>query len=252
MKDNLITPNSNMVATSESSFLEEFSSVVQQIEDLSVLNPTKIALVDGNERISYHELNQQANQLAAYLYQQNISAGSIVGVCIGQSARRIVSFLAVLKTGAAYLPIDGDLPQARIEMMISDAALDLLIIENVYLDKIDKQTTKYVSLDLLHYNADFNSIPKENLEISIFPNSTAYVIYTSGSTGVPKGVMIGNHSFSHFVLHQAKALGINSSSRTLQFASPSFDAAVIDIWVPLVKGATIYLYPNNKIVGVPL
>ncbi|WP_240920209.1 non-ribosomal peptide synthetase family protein [Sphingobacterium chungjuense] len=236
----------------QSELWNENPNVVTALEQQSDQNPTKIALVDGDVQITYQELNQQANQLATYLLEHDITAGSIVGVCIAQSARRIIAFLAVLKSGAAYLPIDGELPEARINFMIEDAAVDFLLTEDLYQDKIERRHTRSVSLDLLHYNADFNNLSKENIDVNFDPESTSYVIYTSGSTGVPKGVMIGHRSFFHFVMHQAAILGIDHHSKTLQFASPSFDAAVIDIWVPLVNGATVYLYPNNKIVGESL
>ncbi|WP_316777005.1 amino acid adenylation domain-containing protein [Pedobacter antarcticus] len=234
------------------SLLEVSMSVVKEIEELGAKSPTKIALVDGGKQISYLELNQQANQLAHYMQNKGIKKGSIVGVCIPQSAQRIIAFLAVLKTGAAYLPIDSDLPHSRIKLMIEDSGLDILLTEQLYLGKVNIQSVETVSLDLLNNYADFKTLAKDNLDLEISPTTAAYVIYTSGSTGIPKGVIIGHKSFYHFVKYQADILGIETTNNTLQFASPSFDAAVIDIWVPLIKGATLYLYPNNKVLGEPL
>lgn len=252
MKENGIKNDNLRDYFEQNSLLYLSLNVVNEIEKLSIQNPTKIALVDGKEQITYLQLNQQANQLAHYLQSKGITTGRIVGVSIRQSAQRIIAFLAVLKTGAAYLPIDGELPPARIKLMIEDSGLDLLLTEHLYLSKVENHNTETVSLDLLSEEADFKTLSEENLDLEISPVAAAYVIYTSGSTGIPKGVMIAHRSFYHFVKYQATILGIDCSKKTLQFASPSFDAAVIDIWVPLMQGATIYLYPNNKIVGEPL
>src|SRR5690606_17464204 len=84
------------------------------------------------------------------------------------------------------------------------------------------------------------------------PDSLAYVIYTSGSTGAPKGVLIEHQGLCNFTRHHGRVLGITADSTALQFSSTSFDAAVIDLWIPLLHGATLHLYPDNKIIGAPL
>jgi amino acid adenylation domain-containing protein/thioester reductase-like protein len=228
------------------------ANVVKLIEQIAELYPEKIALIDDSKKITYQNLNEKANQLARFLQNRDIKASSKVGVCIPQSVNRIIAFLAILKTGAAYLPIDGDLPQARIEMMISDSEIDLMLTVDSFLDKIKSYENICVPINVLFKDKSFIELSTENLTTAILLNYPAYIIYTSGSTGIPKGVIIGHQSFSNFVQYQATILGLSSESITLQFASPSFDAAVIDIWTPLIKGATIYLYPNNKIVGEPL
>lgn len=204
------------------------------------------------EHFTYEQINAKANQLANYLISRNIEKKGLVGVCIPQSANRIIAFLAILKTGAAYLPIDGELPSARIEMMIADSQADLILCAEQYLEKVSNERIQSIDLDTLFYEENFQKISIENPLIDILPGNPAYVIYTSGSTGTPKGVMISHKSFHNFVQHQANVLELSIHNKTLQFASPSFDAAIIDIWTPLIKGATIHLYPNNKIVGEPL
>lgn len=228
------------------------ANIVKLIEQTASSYPEKIALIDDSIKITYQNLNESANQLARYLQHKDIKSGSKIGVCIPQSVNRIIAFLAILKTGASYLPIDSDLPQARINMMTADSGIDLILTSDSLLDKIKTNDTTFTPLDLLIENEAFKQLPKENLLTPISPNDPAYIIYTSGSTGIPKGVIIGHHSFSNFVQFQSDLLGLSSENITLQFASPSFDAAIIDIWTPLIKGASIYLYPNNKIVGEPL
>lgn len=233
-------------------FQKNTVNIVTHIEQIAQQNPEKIALIDAVEQITYKDLNAKANQLAHYLQTQGITQGRKVGVCLPQSVNRIIAFLAILKTGAAYLPIDGELPQARIQLMITDSEIDLLLTVHDYLDKANNDEIQIIALDSLFQDKRFEIFKNDDILIDILPQKPAYIIYTSGSTGIPKGVIIGHQSFYNFVLEQAKVLKLSSESLTLQFASPSFDAAIIDIWTPLIKGATIYLYPNNKIVGEPL
>lgn len=236
----------------EHNFLENADDIVKQIEKIAEEYPEKVAITNGSEKTTYEKLNQKANQLAYYLQTQNIEKGALIGVCIPQSTSRIIAFLAILKTGATYLPIDGELPQARIRMMIDDSKIKLMLSVDQYLDKVSNDQIQSIALDSLFSDESFQKISTENLLIDIVPENSAYVIYTSGSTGMPKGVIISHQSFYNFVQYQAELLGLSADNITLQFASPSFDAAVIDIWTPLIKGATMHLYPNNKIVGEPL
>jgi len=252
MKKELTTMSFHSNVVSANNFHKNAADIVKQIEKITKKYPEKMAIVNGSEKTTYEKLNEKANQLAHYLQTRNIEQGGLIGVCIPQSTTRIVAFLAILKTGATYLPIDGELPQARIQMMIDDSKIKLMLSVNQYLDKVNNDHTQSIALDSLVSDESFQRISTENLSIDILPENPAYVIYTSGSTGIPKGVIISHHSFYNFVKHQAKVLDLSSENITLQFASPSFDAAIIDIWTPLIKGATIHLYPNNKIVGEPL
>ena len=225
--------------------------IVDRLEAIALRLSHKVALVFEGTEYTYQFLNEEANRLAHYLRSKGITHGYKVAVCLRQSPQRIIAFLAVLKVGAAYVPIDGQLPESRIQTMIDDAGVDLLITEQCYDLTAGNSGVKSVMLDMPDH-IDLAQYPDNNLERTVEADSCAYIIYTSGSSGKPKGVMISHSAFYHFVSRQAKVLDINTDSRTLQFASPSFDAAVIDIWVPLLQGATVVLYPNNKIVGEPL
>ncbi|SHL37249.1 non-ribosomal peptide synthetase [Flavobacterium chilense] len=244
--------NENQGFFFSSNFEKLSKNVVRKLEQTAKKCPEKLALIYEQESITYKELHEQSNQLAHYLKSQGVEPGGIVGVCIGQSTIRIIAFLAVLKTGAAYLPIDGELPQARIQMMIQDANIDLMLTVELYLAKVYNDSSQSIALDFLFKNEDYKKISIQGTDVDILPENPAYIIYTSGSTGLPKGVAVGHQSFYNFIKAQSKVLGLSSENKTLQFSSPSFDAAIIDIWTPLIKGASVYLYPNNKIVGEPL
>ncbi|MCI3939184.1 amino acid adenylation domain-containing protein [Chryseobacterium aahli] len=252
MKKELDTVNFYSNNFLESNSQNNAVDIVKQIEKISKEYSEKIAIINGSEKTTYEKLNAKANQLAHYLQTQKIEKGALIGVCIPQSTTRIIAFLAILKTGATYLPIDGELPQARIQMMIDDSKIKLMLSVDQYLDKVSNDHIQSIALDSLVSDESFQNRSTENLLIDIVPENPAYVIYTSGSTGMPKGVIISHHSFYNFVQYQAKVLDLSADNITLQFASPSFDAAIIDIWTPLIKAAKMHLYPNNKIVGEPL
>lgn len=235
----------------KNNFEKPSKNMIRKLEQIARKYPDKLALIHEAENVNYKELNEQSNQLAHYLKSKGVQEG-IVGVCIPQSINRIIAFLAILKTGASYLPIDGELPEARIQMMIGDSRIDLMLTIELYLNKVCNDVSQSIALDSLFQNDEYKKIIKDDINVTILPENAAYIIYTSGSTGQPKGVIIGHKSFYTFVKSQAKVLGLSSESKTIQFASPSFDAAIIDIWTPLIKGATVYLYSNNKIVGEPL
>jgi len=228
------------------------ANLVERLELLAQQAPDAIALVDGEETYTYRALNQKANQLAYYLKGIGLTRHSRAAVCLGQSAQRVITFLAVWKTGAAYVPIDGLLPESRIKLMVEDAAADIMLSEQRFWAKVNGLARVTVLIDQLPPAIKLAELPIANLKPDLMPESCAYIIFTSGSSGRPKGVMISHASLFHFVVQQALLLELNAKSKTLQFASPSFDAAVIDTWVPLSQGATVVLYPDNKIVGAPL
>ncbi|MCQ9635665.1 amino acid adenylation domain-containing protein [Chryseobacterium sp. WG14] len=229
----------------------QFKNVVSIFKTVSRSFPKKLALISENRSLSYEELDRRSDELAGHLIALQLKSGTSIAVCMPQSVERIISFLAVLKIGAAYLPIDGQLPENRIKMMIEDAQAELVITENTYIEKfsdtvpglinIDEWKTKPIELDMEIINPE-----------DISPMQTAYIIYTSGSTGLPKGVEIHHEAFSTFVQAFTELWGFSSKDVTLQFSSIGFDVSIIDIWIPLLTGATIVLYPDNKIIGKPL
>ncbi len=226
-------------------------NVISVIETICQLQPDKAALIGAEGALTYRQLNSRANIMAVRLLKSGIQHGGIVAVCARQSTERVVAFLAVLKTGAAYLPIDGQLPEKRIKTILEDSGASLVITEDYYLTRFKESSLAIINLDKEQAGSDENH-PDVSLAAQIKPLQMAYVIYTSGSTGVPKGVAIHHAGFYHFVKTFSEQWGFSSNDRTLQFGSPGFDGSIIDIWIPLFKGATVFLYPDNKIVGKPL
>ncbi|MGS2764571.1 amino acid adenylation domain-containing protein [Sinomicrobium sp. M5D2P9] len=204
------------------------------------------ALTFNGSSCTYDELHQKTNQLAHCLLAAGTEKKEIIAVRMQQSMERVMAFLAVLKAGATYLPVDPDLPDSRIESMIRDAGVQRVLTDAPQNVAADVQE---IHIPDLMQSATFEATLSTVPGVHIDPDQGAYVIFTSGSTGKPKGVLISHRSLNTFVQAQSDFLGLESGNRTLQFASPSFDAAVLDLWVPLSRGATVCLYPNNKMVG---
>ncbi|XLS29453.1 non-ribosomal peptide synthase/polyketide synthase [Flavobacteriaceae bacterium M23B6Z8] len=209
--------------------LETNSSLIDHFKKQVTLQSQKTALVDNNTSYSYKEIDELSGKLANYLLQKNtISSEDIIGIELARSAGYIVSILAILKTGAAYLSIDPEYPEERIAYMKSDSNCRFSIDDNLWEDFLQNQTE-------FDTNVSVGEICSDQL---------AYIIYTSGSTGKPKGVMIEHKGILNTILSQIKNTGVSNQDRCLQFANPSFDASVWEIWISLLAGATLYIVPE--------
>ena len=201
--------------------------------------PQMTALVFGQQRMSYGELDRRANQLAHYLQKRGVGTETIVGVALERTPEMIIAILGVLKAGGAYLPLDTSYPPERLALMIEDARPTLVITQTGWAEKLAGRDVRLLLLD-----EEKELIEKQKTETprsDAGPQNLAYVIYTSGSTGRPKGVMLEHGGLCNLALAQGEAFGVTSESRVLQFASLSFDASVSEIFVTLATGATLYL-----------
>lgn len=240
VSDNLVLP----VVISQT-IIDDFEMQVR-------FNPDKSALVFKDQVITYNELNRKSNQFAHYLKKKGLQKGTMVCICLEQSIEKVVSMLAVLKTGCAYVPIDTKYPVNRISFILNDTNAPFLITSATVFSMIGSNRANVICIDDQNsLEAVVNQIDT-NPGVLLEPSDLAYVIYTSGSTGTPKGVLIEHRSLKAFIDNHRPVLGISENSKTLQFSSTSFDAAVIDLWIPLVTGATLYLYPDNRVIGVHL
>lgn len=227
-------------------------TIIDIFEHQVLLQPDKEALVFKDKVITYSQLNEKANQLALYLKDIGVAREDLVCICLEQSIEKIISMLAVLKAGAAYVPIDTKYPSSRISFILEDTRAALLITAVPVVSVVTPQHMKFICIDDPSTMGKISGYPSFDLKLTIAPSELAYVIYTSGSTGTPKGVLIEHRSLKAFTDNHKPILGLSSNSRTLQFSSTSFDAAVIDLWIPLLQGATVYLYADNRIIGTAL
>ncbi|HEX6292478.1 MAG TPA: amino acid adenylation domain-containing protein [Herpetosiphonaceae bacterium] len=217
-------------------------SIMALFEAQAARTPDAVALISGTERVTYAELNRRANRLAHYLRAQGIGPERRVGVCLDRSPELIVAILAILKAGGAYLPLDPAYPAARLAFMIEDAQVALLLTRRASV------TAAWSALpdpppvvDLEVVGPAIAQASNANPGGLLSLDQLAYVIYTSGSTGVPKGVLVSHRGLNNLAAAQIAAFGLRPDSRVLQFASPSFDAAVSEIVTTLLAGAALYL-----------
>jgi amino acid adenylation domain-containing protein len=224
-------------------FHQLFEAQVEKTPDAIALNARFAnALVFGNQKLSYKELNIRSNQLAHYLKKIGVQTESLVGIYVERSAEMIIAILGIFKAGGAYLPLDPSYPQERLNFMLQDAQVSILLTQEKLLQNFTGFSNQIISID-----KDWSAITQHNREN---PNSCvtlenlAYVIYTSGSTGQPKGVLIEHRGLSNLAADQIEVFNLQPSNRILQFASLSFDASIFEIVMALGIGATLYL--TNK------
>ncbi|MER7466551.1 amino acid adenylation domain-containing protein, partial [Streptomyces sp. NPDC097981] len=189
--------------------------------------PEAVALVCGDRELTYGRLDAWANRLAHALIAQGVGPERVVGVALPRSVESVVAVLAVLKAGAAYLPVDPGYPAARIAFMLEDARPTVVIDDPSMVAEVGDRpdTDPAVVVDVRH---------------------PAYVIYTSGSTGRPKGVVVSHAGVPALVTAQRERLGIAAGSRVLQLGSLSFDISVSEIFPTLLAGATLVLAPATE------
>ncbi|WP_243867084.1 non-ribosomal peptide synthetase [Actinophytocola oryzae] len=193
--------------------------------------PDDVAVVFERTHLTYAELDERANRLAHLLIAQGAGPERVVALSVPRSPDMVVAELAVLKSGAAYLPLDPDLPAERRAFMLADASPVCVV----------------TSLD----DDALAAAPAEDPAVAISPLGAAYVIYTSGSTGRPKGVVVSHAGVAKLVATQVERFGVGPHSRVLQFASPSFDVAFWDLCLGLLSGGRLVVVPAERRVPGP-
>ena len=223
----------------------------QLIEEQAERTPDAIAVVFENQQLTYAQLNNRANQLAHYLRSLGVETEVIVGLCVERSLEMIVALIGILKAGGAYLPLDPEYPPARLEFMLFDSQIPLLLTQHSLIDKLPNHQGQTLFLEEIWEKTAQPS--QDNLTAKVTPSNLANVIYTSGSTGKPKGVMVEHKGLCNLAQAQIETLGVHPSSRVLQFASFSFDACISEILMALGAGATLYLGTKEALMpGLPL
>lgn len=222
--------------------------VPQLVASLAATMPDAVALVAGDQVLSYKELNSRANQLAHYLQILGVRPNVLVGLCVERSLDMVVGLLGILKAGGAYIPLDPAYPSERLSFMLKDAQTKVLVTQQNLVTWLAPAGTQVVCLD-----ADAAMLVRQNAtdpDTTITVNDLAYVIYTSGSTGQPKGVLITHDSLLNLVFWHQRAFSVTSSDRATQVASPAFDATGWELWPYLTIGASVYL-PDDETRVVP-
>jgi amino acid adenylation domain-containing protein/non-ribosomal peptide synthase protein (TIGR01720 family) len=218
------------------------TTVMQQFEHQASNTPDHVAVMFEQQSLTYHHLNQRINQLAHYL-SQHLSQPCFqteprIGICLERSPELLITLLAVLKAGAAYVPLDPSYPRDRLNFMAQDAAVALIVTQSNLLDCLPDGVP---SLCLDQQQAAIAQQSTENPTIAIAPNRLAYLIYTSGSTGTPKGVQVLHQGLTNLLHHFQTILKITPHDRGLAVTTIAFDIAALELFLPLISGAQVVI-----------
>ncbi|MGD1714169.1 non-ribosomal peptide synthetase [Dapis sp. BLCC M172] len=214
-------------------------SIHQLFESQVEKTPDAIAVIFGEEKLTYSELNNKANQLAHYLQKLGAKPETLVGICVERSLEMVVGLLGILKAGAAYVPLDSSYPSERLAYMISDSQISVLLTQKSLLTSLPENKAQVVCLD-----RDWGAIAEfstANLSSGVTPENLGYIIYTSGSTGKPKGVAMSQRALVNLIMWQKEEANVGEGARTLQFSPISFDVSFQDFFATWHSGGTLVL-----------
>jgi amino acid adenylation domain-containing protein len=207
----------------------------QQVET----NPNAVAVSFEEQSLTYGELNARANQLAHDLSTIGVKPETLVGICVERSIDMIVGLLSILKAGGAYLPLDPAYPKDRLEFMVEDAQISVLVTQEKFTTHLPLSNINIVCLD--GDRQTFSQHSQQNPKPAVTVENLAYILYTSGSTGLPKGVLIPHKALVNLATAEIKLFNLQPSSRVIQFASINFDVSVSEIFTTLCAGAQLCL-----------
>jgi amino acid adenylation domain-containing protein len=206
--------------------------------------PDAVAVVCRDEQLTYAEWNRRANRLTRYMVELGVGP-EVVGILMDRSAEMMTALLAVLKTGAAYLPLDPQYPTERIHFMLKDARVAVLLTERKSLS-LAPLTGIHVFCFERDFAAEVSSRNSSNLGLRCDPENLAYVIYTSGSTGQPKGVMIPHRGLVNYLSWCGNAYGVANGSGAAVHSSLGFDLTITTLFAPLLAGKAVHLLPEDR------
>lgn len=231
-KDSLLNTNISNESTATKNFLhEKFKNIVEKYGE-------KIAAVDENSEISYNILDYKSTKLANFLSNQNQNDKPIA-ILIDNKIEMLISILAVLKSGNTYLPISPDTPIERIKYILTDSCAECILSTKKYFNLLDLTKKVYDLNDESLYTSE------SPLYSNIKNPSPAYIIYTSGSTGNPKGVVIEHHSVLNLIASCSAQFNITNKDNLSKYSAFGFDASVIEIFLSILNGCTLYFVPED-------
>jgi amino acid adenylation domain-containing protein len=213
------------------------SCIHDLVAEQAARTPDAIAVEFDGHELSYRELERRANQVANALRRLGVDAETLVGICVYRSLDMVVGLLGIMKSGGAYVPLDPSYPAERLSFMLEDARAPVLVTQSALRNLLPTAAATVLCLD-----DDLESISRESADpppALASPDNLAYVIYTSGSTGRPKGVEVPHRGVVNFLTSVARRPGLGPDDRFLGVASISFDASVLDLYLPLVTGARL-------------
>jgi amino acid adenylation domain-containing protein len=206
--------------------------------------PDSCALSFIDHELSYAELNRRSNQLGHRLREMGVGPDVLVGICMDRTEDLVIALMGTLKAGGAYIPLDPEYPEERLNMMIEDAQPLVVISESQYAGLLTCGSAQLFLIDQEREALENES--EKNLSCTSAPENLAYVIYTSGSTGKPKGVMVEHRNVVNFLTGMERSLGISSPGVWIGVTSISFDISVLEIFGSLAWGFELAFYPGPR------
>ncbi|MEO7583968.1 MAG: amino acid adenylation domain-containing protein [Ferruginibacter sp.] len=225
-------------------------TIITVFNEQAAANPQAIAIAFAQDKYTYHELNERANQLGHYLRQRGVREETLVAISIERSLNMIVAILGILKAGGAYVPIDAGYPADRIGFMLEDTAASVIITSNQALHSIPVRS----GIEVINLDSDWHIIGAQSVpdvSVKTIPSSLAYVIYTSGSTGKPKGVMVTQQNVVSLV-KEVSYVSLGKNDALLSTGSVSFDATTIEYWGMLLNGGKLVLCDEETLADTRL
>nr|APD72040.1 non-ribosomal peptide synthetase 6 [Streptomyces sp.] len=246
--------NVDVLEPAERALLDRYAGTSAPIPDLTVpglverqaaISPNAIAVVFGNDELTYRELDARANRVARVLARHGAAPETLVGLALPRSADLVVALLGILKSGAAYVPIDPRYPSARLGLVLAQARPGLVLTDRATEAVLPDDGTPCLYLD----DIDLSAGPAEAPDIALRPDNLAYVMYTSGSTGTPKGVAITHHGVVNGVTQLSPAVGLEPGARMLAGTSINFDVSVFETITTLSTGGTVEIVRDVLALG---
>lgn len=219
-------------------------SITELFEEQAAATPDVIAMVFEKQKLTYKQLNEQANQLAHFLVKKGVKTDTLVPICIGRSLELMVAILGILKSGGAYVPIDPLYPEDRITYMLEDTTANVVVSSAANMGRFANSKASIINFD-----DDRSLIDKQstaNLDLKPAATDLAYIIYTSGSTGRPKGVMVDHRNVVSLV-YAMGYLSLAEKDALLVTGSVSFDATTFEYWCMLLNGGTLVFCPEKDL-----
>ncbi len=217
------------------------SSIPELFEQQVAKTPDAIAVRYDSLSYTYKELNSKSNQLAHLLIEKGVEPGHLVALYMERSMDMIIGFLAILKAGAAYVPLDISYPKDRLSFILKDTEASLLLTKTELLDDLPEGSAVSLAIDNDQLLADYSA---ESLAVLSKPLDRAYIIYTSGSTGIPKGVIVPHRAVIRLVIN-TDYVRIKANHNIAQASNAAFDAATFEIWGALLNGARLVAIPKD-------
>jgi amino acid adenylation domain-containing protein len=202
----------------------------------------KVALKFQGRQLTYADLYDRSNRLANLLVHNQVKTGDVVGLALDRSPEMVISLLAVLKSGAAYVPLDPGYPKDRIDFMLEDSSAKVLITSKKYSGHFSSNAKEILIEDVIN---EIDSFSAEEPNVQFSSEELAYILYTSGSTGKPKGVQIRHYNLLNFLLSMEKEPGMTADDKILAVTTISFDIAGLELYLPLICGAQLILADSD-------